>query len=120
MRADLVCQALRGTIGNRKLDAGLIHHRDRGVPYASGSYQDLLRVYGITCSMSPKGNCYDNAMMESFMGTLKVELVHGSDGVDHDEAGQTVFEYIEGFYNRVRRHSSLGYKSPLDYERQAA
>ena len=120
MRADLVCEALGMAIGKRKPPGGLIHHSDRGVQYASGSYQDLLRVCGITCSMSRKGNCYDNAKMESFMGTLKVELVHGSDWVDHDQAGQAVFEYIEVFYNRVRLHSSLGYKSPLDYEQQTA
>jgi len=120
MRADLVCQALRQAVGNRKPYAGLIHHSDRGVQYASGDYQNLLDVYGITCSMSGKGNCYDNAMMESFMGTLKVERVHGSDWGDHDEAGQAVFEYIEVFYNRVRLHSSLGYKSPLEYEQQTA
>lgn len=120
MRADLVCQALRQAVGNRKPDAGLIHHSDRGVQYASGGYQNLLDVYRITCSMSGKGNCYDNAMMESFMGTLKVELVHGSDWADHDEAGQAVFEYIEVFYNRVRLHSALGYKSPLEYEQQTA
>jgi putative transposase len=120
MRADLVCQALHQAIGKRKPDTGLIHHRDRGVQYASGSYQDLLELYGITCSMSRKGNCYDNAMMESFMGTLKVELVHESDWMDYDQAGQAIFEYIEAFYNRVRLHSSLGYKSPLDYEQQTA
>jgi transposase InsO family protein len=120
LRADLVCQAFRMAIRKRKPDAGLIHHSDRGVQYASGVYQDLLGLYGITCSMSRKGNCYDNAMMESFMGTLKVELVHGSDWGDHDQASQAVFEYIEVFYNRVRLHSSLGYKSPLDYEQQTA
>jgi len=120
LRADLVCEALHQAIGKRKPDAGLIHHSDRGVQYASGSYQDLLDVYGITCSMSRKGNCYDNAMMESFMGTLKIELVHGTDWADHDEANQEVFEYIEVFYNRVRLHSSLGYKSPLDYEQLTA
>ena len=97
-----------------------MHHSDRGVPYASGSFQGLLGFYGITCSMSGKGNCYDNAMMESFMGTLKVELVHGSDWGDLDEADQALFDYIEVFYNRVRRHSSLGYQSPLADEQQTA
>lgn len=120
LRADLVCQALRRAVGNRKPNGGLIHHSDRGVQYASGVYQNLLGSYGITCSMSSKGNCYDNAMMESFMGTLKVELVHETDWAGHDEASQAVFEYIEVFYNRVRLHSSLGYKSPLAYEQQTA
>ena len=120
LRADLVCEALGMAIGNRKPPDGLIHHSDRGVQYASRSYQDLLDVYGLTCSMSRKGNCYDNAMMESFMGTLKIELVHGSDWGDQGEASQAIFEYLEVFYNRVRLHSSLGYKSPLDYEHQAA
>ena len=120
LRADLVCEALRRAVGNRNPPSGMIHHSDRGVQYASGSFQDLLGFYGITCSMSGKGNCYDNAMMESFMGTLKVELVHGSDWVNPDEVDQAVFDYIEVFYNRVRLHSSLGYKSPLVYEQQAA
>lgn len=120
LRADLVCQALRRAVGNRKPSGGLIHHSDRGVQYASGAYQDLLGFYGITCSMSGQGNCYDNAMMESFMGTLKVELVQGSDWVGLEEADRALFEYIEVFYNRVRLHSSLGYKSPLAYEQQTA
>jgi putative transposase len=120
MRADLVCEALQMAVGERSPAEGLIHHSDRGVQYASGLYQDLLEIHGITCSMSGKGNCYDNAMMESFMGTLKIELVHGHDWVDHDVVSQAVFEYIEVFYNRVRLHSSLGYKSPLAYEQQTA
>jgi len=120
MRAGLVCEALRMAVRNRSPAKGLIHHSDRGVQYASGSYQDLLGAYEITCSMSGKGNCYDNAMMESFMGTLKIELVHGCDWADHDVVSQAVFEYIETFYNRVRLHSSLGYKSPLAYEQLTA
>ncbi len=120
LRADLVCQALHRAAGKRKLLSGLIHHSDRGVQYASGSSQGLLGLYGITCSMSAKGNCYDNAMMESFMGTLKVELVHGSGWGGLDEADPALFDYIEVFYNRTRLHSSLGYKSPLAYEQQTA
>jgi len=102
LRADLVCEALRRAIGNRNPPSGMVHHSDRGVQYARGAYQDLLGFYGITCSMSSKWNCYDNAMMESFMGSLKIELVHGEDWADHDPVHQAVFEYIEVFYNRVR------------------
>lgn len=120
LRAGLVCEALRRAVGKRNPLTGVIHHSDRGAQYASGEYQDLLGFYGITCSMSGKGNCYDNAMMESFMGTLKVELVHGSDWGDLADADQAVFDYIEVFYNRVRLHSSLGYNSPLNYEQQTA
>ncbi len=120
LRADLVCEALRRAAGKRNPLTGVIHHSDRGVQYASGVYQDLLGFYGVSCSMSGKGNCYDNAMMESFMGTLKIELVHGSDWVDLDEVATALFDYIEVFYNRVRLHSSLGYNSPLAYELQTA
>ncbi len=120
LRADLVCEALRRAVGKKHPLTGMVHHSDRGVQYASGQYQKLLGFYGITCSMSGKGNCYDNAMMESFMGTLKVELVHGSDWGDLNEVDPTLFDYIEVFYNRVRLHSSLGYNSPLVYEQQAA
>ena len=115
LRADLVCEALRMAVGSRRPDADSIHHSDRGVQYASGVYQDSLAIHGITCSMSGKGNCYANAMMESFMGTLKIELIHGCDWADHDVVSQAVFETIETFYNRVRLHASLGYKSPLAY-----
>ncbi len=90
LRADLVCEALRRAAGKRNPLTGVIHHSDRGVQYASGVYQDLLGFYGISCSMSGKGNCYDNAMMESFMGTLKIELVHGSDWVDLDEVADVI------------------------------
>ena len=120
MRAGLVCEALRMAVRDRNLSKGLIHHSDRGVQYASGSYQDLLDAYGITCSMTGKGNGYDNAMMKSFMGSLNIELVHDCDWVDHAEAHQAVFEDVEVFYNRVRLHLSLGYRSPLAYEQQTA
>ena len=80
----------------------------------------MLDAHGMICSMSGKGDCYDNAMMESFFGTLKAELIHGQDWPSHDSVKQAVFEYMEVFYNRVRLHSSLGYKSPVAYEEQAA
>ncbi len=94
----------------------LIHHSDRGSQYASEEFQNLLRNHGVQCSMSGKGNCYDNAVAESFFGTLKKELVYFEDYKTRDEAKRSIFEYIEIFYNRKRRHSSLGYKSPVEFE----
>jgi putative transposase len=90
---------------------GLLHHSDRGVQYASDAYQTLLTRHGITCSMSAKGNCYDNAAMESFWATLKTELVHHERYATRDQAKASIFEYIEVFYNRKRLHSTLGYQS---------
>ena len=87
--------------------------------YASEHYQTLLRKHAVTCSMSRKGNCWDNAPMESFFATLKKELVHHERYQSRQEARQSLFEYIEIFYNRVRRHSSLGYLSPLQFEQVA-
>ena len=104
-------------LAQRQPAAGLLHHSDRGVQYASGFYQDLLAEHGIRCSMSGQGNCYDNAVMESFFGTLKSECVRPHGGyATMQEARQSIFEYIEVFYNRRRRHSSLGYVSPEEYE----
>ena len=88
---------------------------DRGVQYASEHYQGMLKKYGITCSMSRKGNCWDNAPMESFFATLKKELVHHENYATHAQARQSLFEYIEVFYNRTRRHSALSYKSPSQF-----
>ena len=96
-----------------------LHHSDRGSQYASDDYQQLLKDQGIRCSMSRKGNCYDNAPMESFFATLKKELIHHEEYQTREEARQSIFEYIEVFYNRVRRHSALGYKSPDEFERAA-
>lgn len=95
----------------------LIHHSDRGSQYASDEFQKLLREHGVQCSMSGKGNCYDNAVAESFFGTLKKELVYFEDYKTRDEAKRSIFEYIEIFYNRKRRHSALGYKSPVEFEK---
>ena len=94
-------------------------HSDRGVQYASEHYQRLLTKHGITCSMSRKGNCWDNAPMESFFATLKKELVHQTVFATRAEARASIFEYVETFYNRVRRHSSLGYLSPVEFEAAA-
>lgn len=119
MPAELAADALKMALMNRKPGTGLLHHSDRGVQYASCDYQDLLLKHGITCSMSGKGNCYDNAVMESFFGTLKSECVRPHGGyATFEEARRSIFEYIEVFYNRQRRHSSLGYVSPEQYEQK--
>ena len=99
--------------------ASLLHHSDRGSQYASQAYRDLLRDHNITCSMSRKANCWDNAMMESFFATLKKERVHHESYATREEARQSIFEYIELFYNTRRRHSALGYLSPEQYEQAA-
>jgi transposase InsO family protein len=114
---ELASTALRDAVSRENPVEGLIHHSDRGRQYASYAYQALLRGYGITQSMSRSGNCYDNAYMESFFGTLKTELVHGEKYYTRLEARLSIFEYVEMFYNRQRRHSALGYRSPEQYER---
>jgi len=116
MRTELVVEALDAALGSRKPMRDLLHHSDRGSPYASGDYRGLLLQRGIRVSMSRRGNCWDNAMVESFNGTLKQELVQGSDWEDAAEARAVIHEYIEVFYNRVRKHSALGYQSPAQFE----
>jgi transposase InsO family protein len=118
LKARGVAQALEMAIVRRKPQAGLLHHSDRGVQYACGLYQDLLADHGITASMSRPGNCYDNAVAESFFGTLKTELVHREQYRTREEARSSVFKWIECWYNRRRRHSSLGYLSPEAFEAQ--
>lgn len=113
----LASAALREAVGRQLPPEGLIHHSDRGRQYASYAYQQLLREYGITPSMSRSGNCYDNAFAESFFGTLKTELVHGERYRSRLEARLSIFEYVQVFYNRQRRHSALGYRSPEQYEK---
>jgi len=98
----------------------VIVHSDRGATYASGEYQKLLKRHQLLCSMSRKGECLDNAVAESFFSSLKTELVDHEDYHTKQEAKQSLFEYIEVFYNRQRRHSYLGYISPVEYERQNA
>jgi putative transposase len=105
-------------IKNGGLKLGLIHHSDRGVQYASNEFRGLLKTNGIQCSMSRKGDCWDNAVAESFFHTLKVELIHGKTYNTRQEAKRAIFEYIEVFYNRQRRHSYLGYLSPDEYEKK--
>jgi putative transposase len=115
----LVVDALQMAVARRLPGAGLVAHSDRGSQYASEHYQRLLDRHGITCSMSRRGNCWDNAPMESFFASLKKELIHDEDYPGRAEARASVFEYIEVFYNRVRRHSALGYVSPVAYEQAA-
>jgi transposase InsO family protein len=114
----LVTGALEMALGQRTVQAGLLHHSDRGSQYASHSYQELLQQQGITCSMSRRGNCWDNAPVESFFATLKKELVHRENYCTREEAKASLFHYIEVFYNRQRRHSALGYLCPDEYERR--
>jgi putative transposase len=108
--------ALRMALQHRDPPRGLIHHSDRGAQYASADYRSALAASGVLASMSRKGNCYDNAAMEAFWSSLKNELVYRRRFATRAEARAALFDYIEVFYNRTRRHSSLGYQSPLDYE----
>ena len=116
LRAELPRQALERALNQRGPTNELLHHSDRGVQYACNDYQQLLADWKITPSMSRVGNCYDNAVVESFFGTLKTELIHHETYESRAAAHQALFEYIEVFYNRKRRHSALGYRSPSEYE----
>lgn len=112
----LTLAALSMALNRRCPDAGLLHHSDRGSTYASEDYQDRLEAHGITCSMSRTGDCYDNAVMEAFFSTVKIELADRFDS--HGQAKRELFDYIEGFYNTRRRHSTLDYVSPAEFERR--
>ena len=119
MKATLCMDALEMAVLHRRPGEGLLHHSDRGVQYACDDYRDLLEEHRMQCSMSGVGDCYDNAVMESFWGTLKQELLYQqSDGrfETHEQARRMLFEYIEVFYNRQRRHSAIGYVSPETFE----
>jgi len=118
MPASLVVNALTMAIHRRSPPAGMIHHSDRGVQYAADAFQGLLEERGIVCSMSGKGNCYDNAVKESFFHTLKTEHCMHQHYRTRAEARASIFEYIEVFYNRQRLHSTNGYLSPMDFETQ--
>jgi transposase InsO family protein len=120
LTGDLVQHALTRALQQRTPTRGLLHHSDRGSQYAATSYQQLLATHGITASMSRTGNCWDNACVESFFGTLKRELIYHRQYRTRDEATQDIFEYIEVFYNRLRRHSTLGYYSPAEFEARSA
>jgi putative transposase len=120
LREELARDALPMAIRRRQPPPGLIHHSDRGVQYASGPYRKVLGRHGIRQSMSRKGDCYDNAPMESFFGTLKTELVHRTSFPTREAARRAIFEYVEAFYNRRRRHSGLGFLTPAQaYEQMA-
>jgi putative transposase len=117
MESRLVVDALEMAIGRRRPGAGLLAHSDRGSQYASDHYQRALAAQGITCSMSGVGQCWDNAPVESFFGSLKREIEPGEVFATRDQARVAIFEYVEVFYNRVRLHSSLGFVSPAEFER---
>jgi transposase InsO family protein len=119
MDTQLPLRALRMAIARRRPAPGLIHHSDRGVQYASGDYQVELAAHGIKCSMSRIGDCWDNAVVESFFATLKKELIHQEHHSTRMQLQSVVFEWIEVFYNRQRRHSTLGYCSPAQFERHS-
>lgn len=116
----LTIRALTTAIRRRHPPSGLLHHSDRGVQYACHDYQALLNRHGFVPSMSRKGNCYDNAVMESFFHTLKVELVHRENYRTRQQATNDLFEYVEIYYNRKRRHSSLNYMTPSEYDEHAS
>lgn len=118
LAAELCVRALNAAIEQRRPQSKVVHHSDRGVQYACDDYQGLLARHGLRPSMSRRGNCYDNAVTESFFGSLKTELVHHENYATRAAARQSLFEYIEVFYNRRRRHSAIGYVSPAEYEQQ--
>jgi len=116
LRSELCLDALSMALTQRRPGQGLLHHSDRGVQYACQSYRQMLAENGIEASMSRTGNCYDNAVMESFFSTLKTELIYHEHYATRAQARSSIFEYIEVFYNRQRRHSAIGYKSPEAFE----
>ena len=120
MTEQLVTAALRMAFQRRDIEPGLIIHSDRGVQYRSQKYIDFMKRNGVTPSMSRKGNCWDNAPMESFFSRLKVELIYAEQYTSIEAAKSGIFEYIEIFYNRLRRHSAIGYVSPVEFEEMAA
>ena len=119
MTAQLVTDALIMAIWRRGKPGALLHHSDQGSQYTSEQFQRLMTENGVTCSMSRSGNCWDNAAMESFFSSLKTERIARKAYRTRDEARADVFDYIECFYNPTRRHSTIGYKSPIDFEREA-
>jgi putative transposase len=118
MKDDLVITAMQQAFIHRHPKAGLIHHSDRGSQYTSKNFKDLLMKYCVVSSMSSSGNCYDNAVIESFFHTLKTEHIYFERYESRDQAKCSIFEYIEVFYNRKRLHSTLGYMSPMEFEDQ--
>lgn len=119
LKRSLAVEALRRAIANRNPASGLVHHSDRGSQYCSVDYQAELRKRGIQISMSGRGNCYDNSMVETFFKTIKSELIWPVAWQTRQQAENAIARYIDGFYNPIRRHSSLGYQSPIAFEREA-
>ena len=118
MNKELVCDALMMALWRRGFPKGVICHSDRGSQYCSKEYQSMLNLYGLVCSMSRKGNCWDNAIAESFFHSLKTELIYLEKYSTREIAKQSVFQYIEGYYNKIRRHSAIGFLAPEVYENQ--
>ena len=118
MTTPLVIQALFRAVAAKRPGKGLLHHSDRGSQYCAHAYQKLLRQFGMQASMSRKGNCWDNAPMESFWGALKTELVHHPRFSTREEAQREIIEYVEIFYNRIRKQARLGYLSPAAFNQK--
>ena len=116
MKRDLALRALRMALVTRRPPRGLIHHSDRGSQYCSIDYQAVLKKHGLLISMSGKGNCYDNAVVETFFKTIKSELIWPVAWRTRNQTENAVARYIDGFYNPIRRHSTLGYQSPVQFE----
>jgi transposase InsO family protein len=114
---ELVTEALKMAVEQRRPRSGVLHHSDQGIQYSSGVYLQVIKQHGVVRSMSRKGNCYDNAVVESFFSSLKNELIHHRDYHSREEARSEIFDYIELFYNRQRIHQSLGYLTPIGYEK---
>jgi putative transposase len=118
LRTELALKALTMALGRRRPPTAVLHHSDQGIQYASDAYQQVLRDHGMVCSMSRRGNCWDNAVVESFFATLKTELIDGRSWTTRTAARAAIGEYIELFYNAQRLHSSLGYRAPNDFEKE--
>ena len=118
MREGLILEAFNMAVSCRDIEKSVLLHSDRGVQYRGHEYQHALKEKGILCSMSRKGNCWDNAVMESFFGRLKVELIYAENYKTVEDIHAGIFEYIEIFYNKQRRHSAIGYMCPNEYEKQ--
>jgi transposase InsO family protein len=118
MTRQLVCDALMMALWRRGFPRGVLFHSDRGSQYCSDDYQRMLKQHGFACSMSRKGNCWDNSVAESFFNSLKTELIYTENYTTHEIAKQSIFNYIETYYNRVRRHSYIGFISPGKFEEQ--
>jgi putative transposase len=118
MTRQLVCDALMMALWRRGFPRGVLCHSDRGSQYCSEDYQEMLKAYGLICSMSRRGNCWDNACAESFFHSIKIELIYTERYITREIAKQSIFQYIEVYYNRVRRHSAIGSIAPMVFENQ--